>query len=168
MSRIAAATLAALLSAACATFENGRTQDVVIESDPAGAIVETERCGIEARDLRTPVTLEIPRRVERCTVLVLQDGYVPVRIFLQRGPAGVATAEPIFGTLCGGDLSDCNSVTDVVVMGTLGTILYGISKGVDAATGANYQLEPSYSMIELQPDEATPPAAASNEDPQLP
>ena len=167
MKRAAAAFLAATLTAGCATFENGRTQEVVIESDPPGAIVETQRCEIDDAERRTPVTLSIPRRVQRCTVLVLQDGYIPERIFLERGPAHVPTAEPIFGTLCGGDLSDCNSVADVVVMGTIGTILYGISKGVDAATGANFQLEPSHSMIVLQPDEPAP-AAASNEDPQLP
>ena len=167
MKRFAAAFLAAALTAGCATFERGRTQEVVIESDPPGAIVETERCDVKETGLHTPVTLSIPRRVERCTVHVLYEGYVPARIFLERGPAEkVPTAEPIFGTLCGGDLSDCNSLTDVVVMGTLGSILYGISKGVDAASGANYQLEPSYVMVVLQPDER--PAAASNEDPQLP
>lgn len=165
--RTTAAILAALLSVRCATFERGPMQRVVVESDPAGAYVDARGCALRDEERLTPVTLMIPRRVKRCTLTVSLDGYLPARVFLERRHAErVETEAAIFGELCGDSLQNCNSLTDLFVVGAVGGILYGLSKGIDAAAGSNYELQPNHVSLTLERDE--PPPAASNEDPQLP
>jgi hypothetical protein len=164
--RKTAALLVALLSVGCATFERGPMQRVVVESDPAGAYIDARGCALREEERRTPATLMIPRRVKRCTLTLSLDGYVPARVFLERRHAErVDTEVAIFGTLCGDSLENCDSLTDLFVVGAVGGLLYGLSRGVDAAAGSNYELQPNYVSVTLEPDA---PPSASNEDPQLP
>lgn len=59
-----------LATSACGTLMNGRTQNVVVQSEPAGA-----RLVIDGVDYgKTPVSAELPRQ-KRLTGLVLKDGY---------------------------------------------------------------------------------------------
>jgi hypothetical protein len=141
-----------LVSMGCATFERGPMQRVVIETDPPGASVELEACGVNPEERTTPVTILIPRRVKRCSVLLLHDGYEPARVILQRRRAepvptgGAAVAEGI----C--DLAECDSLTDLFVAATVGGLIYGVSKGVDAVAGSNWELEPRSVQITLVPE----------------
>jgi hypothetical protein len=141
-----------LVSMGCATVQRGPMQRVLIETDPAGASVELEECGLKDEERTTPVTIFIPRRVKRCSVLLLHDGYEPARVILQRRRAepvptgGAAVAEGI----C--DLAECDSLTDLFVAVTVGGLIYGVSKGVDAVAGSNWELEPGSVQITLVPE----------------
>lgn len=142
------------MTTACATIQRGPVQKVYIESDPAGAAVELEKCGRQPKDLRTPTDLFISRRVKRCTVLVTLDGYEPARVMLQRRPAdddGLTSDDVI--DMCGTYGENCNSLSDLLIMGTIGVAFWGVGLGVDAVAGANYELEPRHVRVELQPVE---------------
>ena len=142
-----------ILSMGCATMNRGPVQKVYIESDPSGAVVELEKCGRQPKDLRTPTDLFISRRVKRCTVHIALDGYEPARVMLQRRPADYSPADRAedIAEVCGAYGENCNSLTDLLILGTVGVFLWGVGKGVDAAAGANYQLEPRHVRVELQP-----------------
>lgn len=142
-----------VLSMGCATMNRGPVQKVYIESEPAGANVELDKCGRQPKDLRTPTDLFISRRVKRCTIHITLDGYEPARVLLQRRPADytpAAQAEDL-EAVCGPYMEHCNSLTDLLVLGTIGVLVWGVGKGVDAAAGANYQLEPRHVYVELEP-----------------
>lgn len=144
MKRLLAVLL--MLATGCATVQRGPMQRVTIESDPPGAEVELIGCGVDG--LRTtPATVFIPRRVKRCSVLLLHDGFEPARVFLERRRAPSPGDVMIFEELCG----DCDSLTDVLIAAAIGGILFGVSRGVDAAAGSNYELEPSHVQVALMP-----------------
>jgi hypothetical protein len=141
------AVLLLLLATACATVQRGPMQRVHIETEPAGATVELIDCGVVDEERLTPVTAMIPRRVKRCSLLIHKDGYESARVFLERQRAEDPYDEVIFEEMCG----DCNSLTDLLVAGAIGGVLYGISNGVDALAGSNYHLEPRHVQIALVP-----------------
>ena len=135
-------------SISCATIDRGPVQRVRIASDPPGAVVELTGCGVAAEERTTPVTVMIPRRVKRCSVLLLHEGYEPARVILARRRAPEPESRhAVFDDLCG----DCNSLEDVFVAATVGGLLYGIGRGVDAAAGANYELDPREVQIAMVP-----------------
>ena len=155
MKRLLSAIL--VLCTGCATIDRGPMQRVSIQSEPAGAVVELEECGTQREDFRTPVTVLISRRVKRCTIIVTREGYEPARIMLERrraapapGTSGVEVAEAI----CGPGIVDCSDLTDLLVLGAVGALGWGLGKGVDAIAGANYELEPREVWVELRPLDA--------------
>ena len=77
-----AVSLLLVFSMGCATIDRGPMQRVHIATDPEGAAVELTRCGVKDTDLKTPVTVFIPRRVKRCSILLLHEGYEPARVML--------------------------------------------------------------------------------------
>lgn len=133
-------------------------QRVFIDSDPPGASVELEKCGASEAERKTPATLLLPRRVKRCTVLLLHDGYVPARVMLERRYSPRPVAEDgiaVVDALCDPDLIGCDTLSDLIIVGTVGALLWGVGKGVDAIAGSNYQLEPRDVLVTLQPDGLT-------------
>ena len=68
----------------CSTLDRGPMQRVHIETDPAGAAVDLTRCGVNHEALETPVTVLIPRRVKRCSILLHHEGYEPAGVMLER------------------------------------------------------------------------------------
>ena len=160
-----AVSLLLLLSMGCATIGRGPMQRVLVETEPAGASVELEDCGVRNDERTTPVTILIPRRVKRCSMLLHHEGYEPARVILQRRKAEPVPTGAIIATeLCGDALENCNSLTDVLVVATFGSLFYGVSKGVDAMAGANYELEPRHVLIPLVPEESVETAGQSDEE----
>ena len=144
--------------AGCATVERGPLQRVYIETEPAGASVELEDCGASSDDRQTPLTIMVPRRVTRCSVLIFRDGYEPARVMLERRRAPqVMSGGEVFSAI----LDESDSLEEFVGVAILGGVAYGISKGVDAIAGANYQLEPRHVQVALVPRDG------SHENPQL-
>jgi hypothetical protein len=142
-----------VLSMGCATANRGPMQRIYVESEPSGAAVELIDCARDEQDLRTPVEIFISRRVSRCTILVTMDGYEPARIMLTRRPADYTSADRAedIEEICGSNLENCNSLGDLLVLGTIGALVWGVGKGVDAMAGSNYQLEPAEVRAELEP-----------------
>lgn len=137
-----------LLSMGCATFDRGPMQRVFITSEPEGAEVELIRCGVADDTRTTPVTVLIPRRVKRCSILLVHDGYEPARVMLERRRAENPPYHlDVFTELCG----DCTSLTDLFVAATLGGVLYGAARGVDKLAGSDYLLEPREVQVALVP-----------------
>lgn len=149
-----AVSLLLLVSMGCSTLDRGPMQRVHIATDPEGAAVELTRCGVDASNLKTPVTVLIPRRVKRCSILLLHDGYEPARVMLERRHAeNPAYFIETVDTLCG----DCNSFGDIFVSLALGGILWGAARGVDKVAGSDYVLEPREVEIALVPEEPREP-----------
>ena len=154
----AALLITLILSTGCATIERGPMQRVFVETDPPGAVVELEGCASNSDDRQTPLTLMIPRRVTRCSVLIFRDGYEPARVMLERRRAPqVVSGGEVFSAI----LDESDDLEEFVGVAILGGVVYGIGKGVDAIAGSNYQLEPRHVQVALVRRDA------SNENPQL-
>ena len=149
-----AVSLLLVFSMGCSTIDRGPMQRVHIATDPEGAAVELTRCGVKDTDLKTPVTVFIPRRVKRCSILLLHEGYEPARVMLERRRAeNPAYLIETIDTLCG----ECDSLSDVFVSVALGGILWGAARGVDKMAGSDYELQPREIEIALVPEEPRNP-----------
>lgn len=147
-------SLLLVLSMGCSTLDRGPMQRVHIASEPEGATVELPRCGVKDAGLKTPVTVFIPRRVKRCSILLLHEGYEPARVMLERRRAeNPAYLIETIDTLCG----ECDSLSDVFISVALGGILWGAARGVDKMAGSDYVLEPRDVEIALVPEKPHEP-----------
>lgn len=141
---IAASTLA---FAACATVHHGPMQKIAVDSEPAGAVVETEKCGpASTKETTTPGVVWVSRRAERCKLTFYAPDHEPRSVTLHR-----KMAEEFFGNVAFADAvcsgGDCIDL-DFFVLATLFT---GTGMAVDATTGALFQQEPSEVFVELVP-----------------
>ena len=150
----AAVSLVLLLSMGCSTLDRGPMQRVFIETDPAGASVDLTRCGVRHEELTTPVTVLVPRRVKRCSILLHHEGYEPARVMLERKRAeNPAYFIETVDTLCG----SCDSLSDFVFSVAFGGLLWGAARGVDKMAGSDYVLVPREVQIALVPEEPRQP-----------
>ncbi|MAH47387.1 translation initiation factor 2 [Candidatus Pacearchaeota archaeon] len=108
-----------LMSVGCATVIRGVTQDIRIDSTPAGAqvMVDGVFCGV------TPVVVEMARGCDH-TVQIGGSYYLAKTVFVQRNFSGAIAGNALLG-------------------GWLGA-------GVDALSGASYDLTPSSICVPLQ------------------
>ena len=117
----------ALLASACATIISGRTQDLSISSEPAGATV-TAHPG--SHRVTTPGILTVPRVVSGYRLRFEKPGFAPVDVRIK--PASN-------GWLWG----------NIVVGGVVGL-------AIDYMTGAAYTISPAEVSARLTPAEGVP------------
>lgn len=139
---IASATLA---FAACATVQHGPMQKIAVESEPAGAVVQTDQCGPgSTKEAATPAVVWVSRRAERCTLTFLARGYETERVTLRR-----ALADEFFENAALADIAcssgDCIDL-DFLFLATLFT---GTGMVVDTATGALFEQRPNAVFVEM-------------------
>jgi hypothetical protein len=130
---VAAATVLASLLGGCATVTRGTTNQIQIDSEPAGAAVRTSL----NQTCTTPCTIQVSRKDE-FTVIFSKPGFVDERVDVKTQIAGAGAA------------------------GFAGNVILGgvVGMGVDAATGATYEHVPNPVRAVLQPERpaAAPPA----------
>jgi hypothetical protein len=117
---LAVVLVAALAMPACGTLMGGTMQPISVQSNPAGAQIETQPASTTAQ---TPATLSLERKTAY-TLTVTRTGYAKKQIALERQMrTGVLIAD---------------------------IILFPIGVIVDAVTGAWYKLSPSPITIQLE------------------
>lgn len=133
----------------CATVHNGRHQEISVVTDPAGASVEV-RCGKLLPAVVTPATVRLPRRVEECSLILTRPGFHSETVVFESSPSGwvwMNVAAPAAGGTIGATRHSDQAFVDFLV----GAFLGGIGFGVDALTGAMWQLEPAQIERKLAP-----------------
>lgn len=122
--KLAILGIAASSLCACATVTRGSNDAWVVETDPAGARVETSNGHLCTS---TPCAIKMPRKSE-FTATVTKDGYEPVTVSVTHKTANAGAA------------------------GMAGNVLVGgiIGIGVDAASGATQDLTPNPVVLKLQ------------------
>src|SRR6266545_4302459 len=138
-----------ILTQGCATLHNGRHQEIRVVTDPAGATVEV-RCGKLQPAAVTPATVRLPRRVEQCSLILSRPGFHSETVVFDSSPSGWVWgnfAAPIAGAASGTTRQSDQAFGDFV----LGVLLGGAGFGIDALTGAMWQLEPAKVERKLVP-----------------
>ena len=133
----------------CATLHNGRHQEIRVVSDPAGANVEVQ-CGKPQAAALTPTTVRLPRRVEQCSLILTRPGFQSETVVFDSSPSGWVWgnfAAPIVGGTIGATRHSDQAFVDFL----LGAFLGGAGFGIDALTGAMWQLEPAQVELKLVP-----------------
>jgi hypothetical protein len=119
-------SVAVMLFVGCASIVHQTTQQVTVESDPAGAAL-TVACGDVHNDpkLLTPTVVTVHRKPNHCTISLNKDGYQPKQVSLKKSMSGWYVGNILFG-------------------GIIGLI-------VDAANGAMYNRTPAKVNVHLTP-----------------
>ena len=142
-------TAVVILAQGCATVHNGRTQEVAVITDPAGANVEVH-CGKPQPAAVTPATVRLPRRVEQCSLILTRSGFQSETVVFESSASGWVwgnfVAPGVGGTIGATRHSDAAFVDFLV-----GAVIGGAGFGIDALTGAMWQLEPSKVERKLTP-----------------
>lgn len=145
--------------AGCATIDNGPMQRIHVLSDIEGAEVRAERCGkYSTKTATTPAVVWVSRRSTRCTLEIALPGYETEVVRLKRyATAGVGSYAGGLGELCGDELKNCNSLSDVIITSMIATLLFVPSIVVDAAFGSIFEQEPGAVEVTLaaRPDESS-------------
>jgi hypothetical protein len=133
----------------CATLHNGRHQEIRVVTDPAGANVEV-RCGKVQPAAVTPVTLRLPRRVEECSLILTRPGFQSETVVFDSSVGRWVWAN-FAGPIAGGTIGATRHSDQAFVDFLLGAVLGGAGFGIDALTGAMWQLEPAAVERKLVP-----------------
>lgn len=139
----------AILTQGCATLHNGRHQEIRVVTDPAGATVEV-RCGKQQPAAVTPATVRLPRRVDQCSLILTRPGFHSETVVFNSSPSGWTWGNfsaPIAGAASGTTRQSDQAFGDFL----FGALLGGAGLGVDALTGAMWQLEPAKVERKLAP-----------------
>lgn len=132
-----------LMFTGCGTLQRGPLQRVRVDSDPPGATVATERCGLRPDPPpTTPATIWISRRAKECTIRVSKDGYLPVASRLER------RLDPVYDFDSGS--TEVNSLEEFVGILFLWTAGLLVSSAVDGVSGAMFVVEPSQLFVTLE------------------
>lgn len=134
----------------CATLHNGRDQEIRVVSDPAGANVEV-RCGRPQPAAVTPVTVRLPRRVDECSLILTHPGFHPATVVFESSPSVWVWAN-FAGPIVGGAIGATRQSDQAFVDFTIGALLGGAGFGIDALTGAMWELEPATVERKLVPE----------------
>lgn len=129
-----------LFTQGCATLHNGRHQEISVVTDPPGASVEV-RCGKPQPAAVTPTTVRLPRRVEECSLILTRPGFQSETVVFDSSPSVWVWgnfAAPIVGGTVGATRHSDQAFVDFFI----GALLGGAGFGIDALTGAMWQLEP--------------------------
>jgi len=148
--RAVIAGLFVLAFARCATLDHGPMQRIHVDSDPAGATVQTKSCGPGSTKVATTeAVVWVSRRATRCTLTITAPGFEPETVSLHRTISDdFHDNARIAGDFCDDGSFDCTHLSDFVAA----IFFAGTGFGIDAATGAMFQLEPSHLYVELAPE----------------
>lgn len=138
-----------ILMPACATVHNGRHQDIKVVTDPPGATVDVH-CGKPQPAALTPTTVRLPRRVEQCSLTLTRAGFHPETVVFDSSAGAWVWgnfAAPAAGAAIGGTRQSDQAFVDFF----LGAMIGGAGFGIDALTGAMWQLEPASVERKLTP-----------------
>ena len=138
-----------LFTQGCATLHHGRHQEVPVVSDPPGATVEV-RCGKAQPPAVTPATVRLPRRVEECSLTLTRPGFQSETVVFHSSPSRwfwANFAGPIAGGMSGATRQSDQAFIDFLI----GAVLGGAGFGIDALTGAMWELEPARVERKLVP-----------------
>jgi hypothetical protein len=138
-----------LFTQGCATLHNGRHQEITVVSDPAGANVEV-RCGKTQSAGVTPTTVRLPRHVEQCSLVLTRPGFHSETVVFDSSPNRwfwANLAGPIVGGVSGATRHSDQAFIDFL----FGAFLGGAGFGIDALTGAMWELEPARVERKLMP-----------------
>ena len=130
-----------VFSQGCATLHNGRHQEISVVSDPAGANLEV-RCGKVQPAAVTPTTIRLPRGVEQCSLILTRPGFHAETVVFHSSPSPWVWAN-FAGPIAGGVSGVTRQSDQAFVDFLLGALLGGAGFGIDALTGAMWELEPA-------------------------
>jgi hypothetical protein len=89
------------LSARCASVAHGRYQQVPVNSSPSGADVSVD-CGNGTQAAgQTPVTVNLKRNAEPCTLAVSKDGYEDAKVAFAKSISGWTWGNLAIGGIIG-------------------------------------------------------------------
>ena len=125
----------------CATVQNGRHQELKVDSDPAGATVEV-RCGKPQPAAVTPATVRLPRRADPCSLILTLPGFDSETVMFDSVPSRWVWAN-FAGPIAGGAIGATRHSDQAFVDHLIGVILGGLGFAVDALTDAMWELEPA-------------------------
>ena len=145
-------TLAAvvILTQGCATVHNGRHQEISVVTDPAGATVDV-RCGKAQPAAVTPTTVRLPRRVEECSLILTLPGFHSETVVFESSASGWVWGNFVAPGV-GGTIGATRHSDQAFIDFLFGAVIGGAGFGVDALSGAMWQLEPAKVEIKLTPD----------------
>ena len=143
--QVFAASFLALGLAGCATVGNGPMQRVYVESAAPGTTVRMQGCGVlSTKSAVTPATVWVSRRSTQCRVLFTVPGQEDQSYRLIRHVSPVMRDYgEIFSDWCRGDMKNCNSGDDLLVLGIASTVFLVPALAVDFATGSMFELSPT-------------------------
>ena len=133
----------------CATVHHGRHQEISVVSDPAGATVDVD-CGKTQPPAVTPAKIRLPRRVETCSLTLTHPGFQPETVVFDSSPSvwfWGNFAAPIVGGTIGATRQSDQAFVDFL----FGAFFGGLGFGIDALTGAMWELEPASVERKLKP-----------------
>jgi hypothetical protein len=134
----------------CATLHHGRHQEISVASDPAGANVEV-RCGKLQPAAVTPTTVRLPRRAAECSLSLTRPGFHAETVVFESSPSGWVWAN-FAGPIAGGVIAATRRSDQAFVDFLVGALLGGVGFGIDALTGAMWELEPAKVERQLVPE----------------
>jgi len=144
MRQAIAVFLVLVFAAGCATIDRGPMQKIVVDSEPSRAALRASGCGKRAaRETFTPAKLWVSRHATECTLTFTKIGYQEAVVKLHRVPMEDVSLElsPEIG----------EGTAMFFFTAGLSLVAFLTSEAVDLATGANYALEPSTIMVEMEP-----------------
>ena len=118
-----------LLANACATMSHGRSQPVIVRSEPPGAriLVGSEPAGV------TPDVVTLSRR--GAVITLEKDGFLPAEIEVPR-----SMAEMLLGDVALGVLWMMTGLPRLFGLARTAPYVLGATLGFDVATGAAWEL----------------------------
>jgi len=157
-----------VMTARCATVQQGPLQRIHVDSEPAGAAVKKEAgCGGPRMEpTRTPVTVWVSRRATTCRLSVWRPGYNREFVTLTRKVSDAVD----------GNLEPLN-LAETLDEGLFLGLFSAAGLGIDALSGAMWEQVPSRLFVTLtrtaeesEPDDEPEPAQRdeSSPDPNLP
>lgn len=171
MRRVILGALLTFFLTRCATVTRGPMQSIRVGSKPAGASVKLRDCGAGSTDsAKTPAVVFVNRRATRCSLTFTHPQYGSRTVSLLRiGGAWDRTAPPdelrdatSAGVEVVGKAAEVGSslpaeaapVVAPIIVGAAGAVViggavWGLSRSVDAMSGANYQQNRSIVLIDF-------------------
>jgi hypothetical protein len=138
-----------MFTQACATVHNGRHQEVRVVTDPPGATVDVH-CGKPQPATMTPATIRLPRRVEECSLTLTQPGFQSETVVFDSVPSAWLWGN-FAGPIGGGAIGATRQSDQAFVDFLIGALIGGAGFGVDALSGAMWELEPASVERTLKP-----------------
>jgi hypothetical protein len=138
-----------ILTQGCASVHNGRHQEIKVITDPAGASVEVH-CGKPQPAAVTPVTVRLPRRAEQCSLVLTRPGFHSETVVFDSSPSGWVWGN-FAGPIAGGTSGATRHSDQAFVDFFFGALIGGVGFGIDALSGAMWQLEPATVERKLTP-----------------
>lgn len=99
--RRSALLLAVVALSGCATVINKPMQKIPVNSEPAGAVVSIDCGSVPIYGGLTPVTIELPRGAEDCSITLGMEGYATSVVQFEQQLSRVTAANSVPGVLLG-------------------------------------------------------------------